>query len=180
MPGTCEDPNQITNCLPKTPDPSTLACLALHNGKPAALPNAAYLVNQQEMKPIVFLVFFFVFTSLAIFGQESKTNSPSKPIPASEAKDHVNAQAIVSGKVVELYRTDKLVRLNLEKPFPNQPFTVVVFSNKTNLFPDLDKLKGKSVEVSGKITEYHEQPQIVLLTTNQLKIVESKPAPDKQ
>ena len=131
------------------------------------------------MKTAYFLVSLFIFSCLSVFGQESKTNSPSKPIPATEAKDHVNAQAIVSGKVVELYRTEKLVRINLEKPFPNQPFTVVIFSNKTNLFPDLDNLKGKSIEVSGKITEYRDQPQIVLLSTNQLNIVESKAAPDK-
>jgi DNA/RNA endonuclease YhcR with UshA esterase domain len=132
------------------------------------------------MKTIVYLFFLSVFISLPAFGQESKTNSPSKRIPASEAKEHVNAEAIVSGKVVELYRTDKLVRINLDKPFPNQPFTVVIFPNKTNLFPDLEKLKGKSIEVTGKITEYREQPQIILLNTNQLKVIESKADSDKQ
>jgi len=132
------------------------------------------------MKTIAFLLSFFLLACAAVSGQESKTNSLPAKIPASEAKEHVNAEAIVSGKVVELHKTEKLVRINLDKPFPNQPFTAVIFANKTNLFSDLDKLKGKTIEVSGKITEYRDQPQIILVSTNQLKIVESKAEPEKQ
>ena len=111
--------------------------------------------------------------------QETKTNAQAR-IPASEAKQHVDSEATVFGKVSEVHRTEKRVLLNLDKPFPNQPFTAVIFANKTNLFTDLEKLKGKTVEVSGKITEYREQPQIVLLSTNQLKIVESASEPEKK
>jgi len=132
------------------------------------------------MKTIAFLLSFSLLACAAVSGQESKTNSLPAKIPASEAKEHVNAEAIVSGKVVELHKTEKLVRINLDKPFPNQPFTAVIFANKTNLFWDLDKLKGKTIEVSGKITEYRDQPQIILVSTNQLKIVESKAELEKQ
>ena len=132
------------------------------------------------MKTIAVLLAFFALAFGTVSGQESKTNSLPAKIPASEAKEHVNAEAIVSGKVIELYKTEKLVRINLDKPFPNQPFTVVIFGNKTNLFPDLDKLKGKTIEVTGKITEYREQPQIILVSTNQLKVVEAKADLEKQ
>jgi len=132
------------------------------------------------MKTIAVLLAFFALAFGTVSGQESKTNSLPAKIPASEAKEHVNAETIVSGKVIELYKTEKLVRINLDKPFPNQPFTVVIFGTKTNLFPDLDKLKGKTIEVTGKITEYREQPQIILVSTNQLKIVEAKAEPEKQ
>ena len=109
-----------------------------------------------------------------VLAQDAKTNAPTR-IPAAEAKQHVNSEATVSGKVVEVYKTDRLTRMNLDQPFPNQPFTIVIFANKTNLFPDIDKLKGQAVEISGKITEYRDQPQIVLTATNQLKITSSKP-----
>ena len=132
------------------------------------------------MKTIAVLLAFFALAFGTVSGQESKTNSLPAKIPASEAKEHVNAEAIVSGKVIELYKTEKLVRINLDKPFPNQPFTVVIFGNKTNLFSDLDKLKGTTIEVTGKITEYREQPQIILVSTNQLKVVEAKAEPEKQ
>lgn len=109
-----------------------------------------------------------------VLGQETNTNAPAR-IPAKEAKQHLNSEATVFGKVVEMHKTDRLIRLNLDEPFPNQPFTAVIFANKTNLFSDFDKLKGQDVEISGKITEYRDQPQIVLVSTNQLKALGNKP-----
>jgi len=102
----------------------------------------------------------------------------SEKIPATQAKNHIGSEKIVTGRIVEVNKAEKLVRLNFEKPFPKQSFTAVIFAGKTNLFPDIEKLKDKSVEVSGKITDYNDRPQIVLLSTNQLKIVE-KPAVEK-
>ena len=131
------------------------------------------------MKTIAVLISVLALACDLVSGQESKTNAIPPKIPASEAKEHVNSEATVSGKVIELHKTAKLVQLNLDKPFPNQPFTVVIFATKTNLFSDLDKLKGKTIEVTGKITEYRDQPQIILSSTNQLKIVEAKTEPEK-
>jgi len=123
------------------------------------------------MRTIGCLLFIFLlgYRSLA---EEAKTNAPPK-ITAYEAKNHIDSQAVVVGKVVEVYTTDKLVRLNLGKPFPQQIFTAVIFADKTNQFSELDKLKGKTIEVSGKIILYREKPQIILNSTNQLRIVES-------
>ena len=115
----------------------------------------------------------------ALLAQETKTNAPAR-IPAGEAKQHIDSEATVFGKVSELHKTEKLVLINFDKRFPYQPFTAVVYANKTNLFSDLEKLKGKTVEVTGRITEYHEQPQIVLLSTNQLKIVDAVAEPEKK
>jgi DNA/RNA endonuclease YhcR with UshA esterase domain len=124
-------------------------------------------------------------TLLALLGrpalaQEAATNSPatnSPPAPpvriaAAEAKDHIGANAVVTGEIAEVNIAERLTRLNLDKPFPEQPFTAVIFGAKTNLFPDLPALKGKRVEVSGKIADYRGHPQIVLNGTNQLKVVE--------
>jgi len=107
----------------------------------------------------------------------SSTNSPGSAAPvrisAAEAKDHIGSPAIVSGKVAEVNVAERLVRLNLDKPFPNQAFTAVVFTSKTNLFPDLAALKGKEVEISGTIADYRGRPEIVLNTTNQLKVLDA-------
>jgi len=135
---------------------------------------ALALVSLPLMKTIRWVLFAFLLTGGQLLGQEAKTNSPLR-ITAAEATNHIDAQAVVVGKVVEVYTTDKLVRLNLDRPFPRQTFTAVIFASSTNLFPDLDKLKGKAIEVSGKITEYHDKPQIILTSTNQLKVVEITP-----
>ena len=132
------------------------------------------------MKMLALISFgFLIFVSTPVLAQDAKTNAPTR-IPAAQAKQHVNSEAMVFGKVVEIHKTDKLFRLNLDQPFPNQPFTVVIFANKTNLFSEIDKLKGQAVEVTGKITEYRDQPQIVLTTTNQLKVLSNTAGSDKE
>jgi DNA/RNA endonuclease YhcR with UshA esterase domain len=103
--------------------------------------------------------------------QETKTNALVK-IQASAAKQHIDADAIVSGKIAEVNRAERLVRLNFDKPFPNQTFTAVIFANKTNLFPEIEKLKDKNVEISGKIAQYRGRPEIILTSTNQLRVLD--------
>jgi DNA/RNA endonuclease YhcR with UshA esterase domain len=49
---------------------------------------------------------------------------------------------------------------------------LIIFSDRTNLFPGVDKLQGKKVEVNGKITDYRGRPQIILTNTNQVKALE--------
>ena len=127
-------------------------------------------------------IFAILLTSLALAGtsvnaQDAKTNDTVK-IPASQAKDHIGSQAVVSGKIAEVNIAEKLVRLNFEKPFPAHVFQAVIFSDHTNLFPDVAKLKGKTIEVSGKIAAYRERPQIILTATNQLKVIEATAGSD--
>src|SRR5262249_12211536 len=99
------------------------------------------------------------------------TNAPIK-IEAAKAKEHIGAQAVVSGTVVEVNVGERIVRLNFDEPYPKTPFTAVIFPANTNKFPEVEKLKGKSLEISGKIAAYRERPQIVLTNTNQVRVVE--------
>lgn len=125
----------------------------------------------------------FVAASHCLLAADSTNTSASDKvltIPASESMEHVNKKAVVTGTIAEVNIAEKLVRLNFDKPYPKQTFTAVVFAAHTNDFPDLEKLKGKKVEVTGKIATYRDRPQIVLLSTNQLKVVtEPKGGTDK-
>ena len=121
----------------------------------------------------------FAFSLLKLGAQESSTNAPAK-IPASQAKDFVGSEKTVTGKVAEVNVAERLIRINFDKPFPNQTFTAVIFAAKTNLFPEVEKLKDKTVEVSGKIAMFRDRPQIVLTSTNQLVSVKSQEAEDKK
>jgi DNA/RNA endonuclease YhcR with UshA esterase domain len=126
------------------------------------------------MKRISALAFVLAALAQRAFSaEEPATNAPLR-LTAVEAKDHIGTNAIVSGTVVEVYKGARTVNLNFEKPFPKQPFSAVIFAEKTNLFPDVEKLKGKSVECIGKITEYRDRPQIVLAKTNQLTVIEKE------
>jgi hypothetical protein len=124
------------------------------------------------MKLTIFSVAVACLALVSARAQETKTNETIR-INAAQAKEHIGTQAIVSGTVAEVHIARSIIQINIDKAYPAQPFTAVIFAEKTNLFPEVAKLKGKSVEVSGKISAYHERPQIVLTATNQLKIVEA-------
>ena len=70
-------------------------------------------------------------------------------------------------------KTEKIVRINLEARFPKQELTLVIFSSNFSKFEDVEKLEGKTVRVTGKVTEYQKRPQIVLDSKDQLKVQES-------
>jgi len=128
------------------------------------------------MKTLIPLIISLALFSFSMFGQEARTNAAVK-IRANQAKEHIGADAVVTGKIAEVNKAPRLIRLNFDKPFPAEPFTAVIFAANTNLFPDIDKLKNQTVEVSGKITAYRERPQIVLTSTNQLRVLDKTSEP---
>jgi DNA/RNA endonuclease YhcR with UshA esterase domain len=99
----------------------------------------------------------------------------AKKIGTAEAAKHYQETCIVTGKVAQVTIREKLVYLNLDKPYPGTPFTGVIFARATNQFGDLSKLKGKDVEIRGRVEDYKGKVQIVLNSTNQLKVVGQKP-----
>lgn len=106
------------------------------------------------------------------FAQPEDTNTPAKIYPAEEARLLIGQTQSISGKVAQVSAKEKITYLNLERPYPDMPFSVVIFAARTNLFADLQDLKGKIVLVSGKISAYANNPQIVVESTNQLKVVD--------
>ena len=132
------------------------------------------------MKRILIAVLTLAVSLLNLRAQEAKPGEVKKSTPA-EAKDLIGKNAVIVGKVSNVHQSEKVTHINFGRPHPNEDFTAVVFSSKTNLFDDLKKLVGKTVEVSGKVEEYHDKPQIVLNSKQQLKVVEDKDkaAPEK-
>jgi hypothetical protein len=122
------------------------------------------------MGSFIFVLAGFICATCS--AQDSGTNSLLK-LSATEVKGHVGTNAIVTGKIAEVNVAERLVRLNFERPYPDQVFTAVIFAANTNLFPQVEKLKGKTVAVTGKIAAYRDHPQIVLTATNQLSLIES-------
>jgi DNA/RNA endonuclease YhcR with UshA esterase domain len=130
------------------------------------------------MKRGLILPLTFVLASTSILcAQEAGTNAARK-ITAAEAKANVGKEVTVTGTVADVNKAERLVRLNLDKPYPNQTLTAVIWADKTNLFPEIEKLKGKSVGITGKITEYRSRPEIVISRTNQVTVLQT--ATDKQ
>jgi len=98
-----------------------------------------------------------------------------KKLTAAEAKDHVGETATVCGEVVSTRYASSTkgqpTFLNLDKPYPNQVFTVLIWGSNRSKFgtPETD-YKGKRICVTGKITEYRGVPEIVADDPKQIRI----------
>ena len=108
-----------------------------------------------------------------LFAEDSNAPSHSK-IGTSEAANYYDQVMIVTGKVAQVSIRPTVTFLNLDKPFPDSPFTIVIFHGHSSFYGDANALKGKSVEIEGKIKNYNDKPEIVLDNTNQLTVFDDK------
>jgi hypothetical protein len=130
------------------------------------------------MKPKYALVAALSLAAVIGFAQESKTTAgkadSAKKIGALEATNYYNKTMIVTGKVAQVTLRPKINFINLDEKYPKSPFAAIVFPSATNKFGDLKELQGKNVELKGKITERDGKPQMILNSSNQVTVVESK------
>ncbi|HUA37636.1 MAG TPA: hypothetical protein VMA35_04460 [Candidatus Sulfopaludibacter sp.] len=115
---------------------------------------------------------FLTILAFALELSADETNGPTPlKIGATDANKYYDQEMIVTGKVAQVTIRPKIVFLNLDQPFPDSPFSVVVFPSATNKFGNLKSLDGKNIELQGKVKNYHDKPEIVLDSTNQLKVI---------
>jgi DNA/RNA endonuclease YhcR with UshA esterase domain len=133
------------------------------------------------MKMLFASVLAAVLGGISIHAQDTNAPAaaaaPAAPpvrIGTDTADKHIDESAIVTGKVAQVTFRPKVVFINLDKAFPDAPFTAVIMAKDTNGFGDLKALEGKDVSVSGKIKAFHDKPEIVIDNTNQLQVVETK------
>ncbi len=90
-----------------------------------------------------------------------------------EAAGLVGETATVCGIVASAkYASDLRLQptfLNLDKPYPDQPFTVVIFGDDRAKFGTPEtSLRGQRICVTGVIRVFREQPEMVLKDPSQL------------
>jgi DNA/RNA endonuclease YhcR with UshA esterase domain len=98
-----------------------------------------------------------------------------KKLTAGEAKEHFGETAMVCGEVVSTrYAASTKGQptfLNLDKPYPNQIFTVVIWGeNRSKFGKPEDDYKGKRICVSGKISAYAGLPEIIATEPKQISL----------
>ena len=118
--------------------------------------------------------------TFAIRSPAADTNAPASSNIASPAlikigtlaaTNYYDRMVIVTGKVVQVTIRPTVTFLNLDKKYPNSPFAIVIIHGKSSYYGDVNTLKGKSVEIRGKIKNYKDKPEIVLDSTNQLTVL---------
>jgi len=120
-------------------------------------------------KTISVALFFIVFISMKTYAQQT--------ISADSAKHFVNKLVFLKGTVVDTYITkgDKPnIILNIDKKYPNQTMSVVIFNSNIEQFSynPAAFLKDKKVKIKGKITMYKGKPQIILKKESDIEIQE--------
>ena len=124
-----------------------------------------------HVRRIAVFLFAGLTFSVCLFAQ--------KKLAPSEAKEHFGEAATVCGEVVSTRFAEsssgKPTFLNLDKPYPNQIFTAVIWGENRGKFgkPE-DDYKGKQICVSGKITAYAGQPEIVVTDPKQISVEAKK------
>lgn len=98
-------------------------------------------------------------------------------IEASEAAHHIGEFAEVCGQVASTAYLASVggrpTFLNLERPYPDQLFTVVIWGSNRERFDGRPEniYDGKSICVTGKIVEHKGTPQIVVEDPDQMVIM---------
>jgi len=96
-------------------------------------------------------------------------------ISAAEAKNHVGEKTTVCGDVVSTHYAAKSrgnpTFINLDKPYPDQIFTVLIWGSDRPKFGDPEEAyRSKRICITGKITDYKGVPEIVAYQPAQIKI----------
>ena len=105
----------------------------------------------------------------------SAVHAQAGRLTAAQAKDHVGERATVCGKVVDGHYAGRSrgqpTFLNLDKPYPNQVFTIVIWGSDRPKFGDPErKYNGKEVCVRGRITSYRGVPETTAHDPSQIEI----------
>jgi DNA/RNA endonuclease YhcR with UshA esterase domain len=98
-----------------------------------------------------------------------------KKLSPAEAKGHVGETATVCGSVVSTRYASSTkgqpTFLNLDKPYPSQVFTVVIWgSNRKKFGMPETEYKGKRICITGKIADYQGVPEIMADDPQQIKL----------
>src|ERR1700758_171961 len=105
----------------------------------------------------------------------SPSVSAQNKLTAAQAKEHFGQTTTVCGEVVSTSYADASkghpTFLNLDKRYPNQIFTVVIWGeNRTKFGKPEEDYKGKRICASGKITAYAGKPEIVVSDPKQIQV----------
>ena len=113
--------------------------------------------------------------AICLSGASAGLLGQTKKLTTAEAKDHFGEQATVCGKVASTRYAattrGKPTFLNLDKPYPSQVFTVLIWGDNREKFGNPEeKYSDKQVCVTGKITEYRKAPEIVVSEPRNIEV----------
>jgi micrococcal nuclease len=97
------------------------------------------------------------------------------PLSAAEAKNHIREKATVCGEVASTHYAERTkgspTFINLDKPYPNQVFTIVIWGTDRPKFGSPDRAyAGKQICATGVIKDFRGVPEIVAYEPSQITV----------
>ena len=120
-----------------------------------------------------------IFKTLVLLTLLLPQSQAQNSITAIEARNHVGEKTTVCGQVASIHFAARSrgtpTFINLDKAYPDQVFTVLIWGNDRPKFGTPEQnYRGKSICVTGKISEYRGVPEIVAYEPSQIKITSSR------
>jgi hypothetical protein len=121
-------------------------------------------------------LFCVIALILCCFILSSVSNAEKNYISATEAHKFIGETKTVCGTVASTFYSVRSkgqpTFLNLDQPYPNQIFTVVIWGSDRNKFKNPPEVffKDKRICVTGTIETYRGKPQIIVRDPSQIVI----------
>lgn len=113
-----------------------------------------------------------IFLSAALFILFFSTNFAQEKISAKDAANYIGDTVTVVDTVSSVYLSKTgIYFLYMGDQLSNNAFATVIFKSDASKFHDLEGLKGKVVEVTGRVKYYKGRAEIVVEKGEQIKIV---------
>ena len=117
-------------------------------------------------------IYLLIVLSTNVFGAENNVIRPD------QAVDHIGEYKTVKGIVASAKYLSRVkgrpTFLNLDEPYPNQIFTVVIWGDTRDQFEEDPEyfFRNKKITVSGTIIKYKGIAEIIVSDLDQIHLVE--------
>ena len=108
-------------------------------------------------------------------GSDPVAQWPSDAVFTNQLSDHMETYCKVCGLVASTHKTSSnRVFLNIDKAYPEQPFSATIMSDGVETFPYDPSvfLKGKKVCLKGKLKMYRDKPSMIINGVQSLTIIQ--------
>jgi hypothetical protein len=111
--------------------------------------------------------------AISLLGASGIMWGQGKKLTTTEAKTHIGEQGTVCGRVAggryAATTRGKPTFLDLDKPYPNQMFTVLIWGeNRAKFGAPEETYRNKNICVTGHIQSYRGEPEIIASNPAQL------------
>jgi DNA/RNA endonuclease YhcR with UshA esterase domain len=95
----------------------------------------------------------------------------AETVAPGAASSHVGQTVTIKGTVDDVHTAARsgVTFIDLGGLYPNNTFTAVIFPKDAGKFPDVGSLRGRTVEITGRVRLYKGRPEIILRAASQLK-----------